>query len=174
VGKSCVLKGTPGSPGIASCTVSYVPPSDLVTGTPPPVSADYEGDASFAGSTGGTSLTPASVVVPSAVTVTTAGGIPTTLQNPNPFPISADETLTVPGTFHAGLLRDGAAAKPLVIGRARVQVRPLSSVAAKLKLTSAGRSLLAKRHTLRAVLTITTRAPGKPAKTKSKSITIKG
>jgi hypothetical protein len=173
IGASCVLRGTPGSPGIASCTVAYMPPSDLRTGEPPPVVAHYPGDASFEASTGGSSYIPASVVVPSTVSAATDGGIPTTLQNPNPFPISADEALTVPGTTHGVMLRVGERAKPLVIGKTSVKVRPLSAVAVKLKLNAAGRSLLAKRKTLKAVLTITTRAPGKPAKTKTKTVTIK-
>lgn len=52
VGKSCELKPTPNSPGVSSCTVSYKPPADLVTGEAVPVSAAYAGDATYAPSSG--------------------------------------------------------------------------------------------------------------------------
>lgn len=178
VGKSCSLAGTPGSPGIASCTVSYVPPTNLVQGEPPPVSADYGGDTAFSASSGGSGYTPASVLGPATVTETGAGGIPTDLVNANPFPVSADEALTVPASVNDVLLRAGTrsavkAPKARVIGHARLQLRPFASVAATIRLTSAGRALLAKHRTLNALLTITTRAKGKPAKTTSRRLVVK-
>jgi hypothetical protein len=163
IGKSCTLAGTPGSPGIAACTVSYTPPSNLVQGEPPPVTAEYSGDPAFSGSSGGSGYTPASVLGPSTVTATGDGGIPTDLVNPNPFPVSADEALTVQGTATV-MLRGSPAAKPKVIGRTTIQLRPFASVARTIPLTAAGRSLLAGRKTLTAVLTVTTRAHGKPTK----------
>jgi hypothetical protein len=62
------------------------------------------------------------------------------------------------------MLRRSPAAKPKVIGRASVQLRPFGAVARTIPLTAASRSLLAGRKTLTAVLTVTTRAHGKPTK----------
>ena len=174
VGSSCTLAGTPGSPGIASCTVSYTPPLDLVAGEPPPVSADYAGDATFEASSGGSGYTPASVVVAGDVTVSIDGAIPTTLANANPFPVSADELLTVSGTIHGVMLRAGATApKPKVIGRTTVRLAPFGAAAAKVKLTAAGRALLGRHKVLHATLSVTTRAAGKPTKTATRRVTIK-
>lgn len=178
VGTSCTLAGTPGSPGIASCTVSYIPSANLVQGEPPPVSADYSGDATFAPSSGASSYQPASVLVPSTVVATPVGGIPNNLINQNPYVVSADERLTVPGNTNTVMLRAGVAspavaATPKQIGSASYKLRPLASIAATIKLTAAGRKLLAKHKTLNAVLTITTTAAGKPTKTATRHLTLK-
>jgi VHL beta domain len=177
VGKSCTLSGTPGSPGIASCTVSYIPPADLVQGEPPPVAADYAGDAAFEGSHGGSGYHPASVIGPATAVATGSGGIPTDLVNQNPFPVSADEALTVPATliaFTSGPERMTAAtAKVRTIGHARFRLKPLASIAATIKLTRAGRKLLARRRVVHATLTITTRAAGRPSRSVRRSLTIR-
>jgi hypothetical protein len=169
VGKRCTLTGTPGSPGIASCTVSYIPPASLVQGEPPPVSAAYAGDTTFAGSSGDSGYHPASVIGPATAVATGSGGIPTDLVNQNPFPVSADEALTVAATltsFSPGALRTIAAtaAKSRTIGRATFRLKPLASIAATIKLTAKGRKLLARHRVIHAVLTITTYAAGKPAR----------
>jgi len=168
VGTSCVLAGTPGSPGIASCTVSYLPSANLVQGEPPPVLAEYAGDGTFAPSSGNSSYKPASVLVPSSVPIdlTSSGsqpnsneGIPTDLVNQNTFPVSADEQLTVSGAIS---LESVDEAKPRVIGHLAASMKPLAVVAAKIKLSVTGRALLKKHKSLHALLTVTTRAAGKP------------
>jgi len=63
IGSSCTLAATPGSPGISSCTVSYLPAPGLMPGMLPAVTARYSGDASFKGSSGQTTLAPQSVVI---------------------------------------------------------------------------------------------------------------
>ena len=106
IGSGCVLAATPGSPGISSCTVSYVPSATLSAGTPPPVTARYSGDSNFGPSSGASSYVPHSVVLFEDESVTgatavsdggTSEGIPVDLTNTNPFPVSADEMLTVSG-----------------------------------------------------------------------------
>jgi len=166
VGKSCILAGTPGSPGIASCTVSYVPSANLVQGEPPPVSAAYSGDGTFSPSSGNSSYKPASVLVPPSVPIDLTGtgsqpgsneGIPTDLVNQNAFPVSADEQLTVSGAITLSV-----DAKPRVIGHLAVHLKPLAVVAARIKLSATGRALLRKHRSLHASLRVTTRAAGKP------------
>jgi hypothetical protein len=49
-GASCTLTPTPNSPGVASCSVQYTPP----TGGPTAITATYGGDSSHTGSTGST------------------------------------------------------------------------------------------------------------------------
>jgi hypothetical protein len=167
VGSSCTLAGTPGSPGIASCTVSYTPPSNLVQGEPPPVSARYSGDTTFEASAGGSSYKPASVLGPSVITATGSGGIPTDLVNQNPFPISADEVLTVSGISLA------SARGVTQIGKATFTLKALASKLATIKLNAKGRALLAKRKSVTAVLTVTTRAKGKAPKKITRRLTLK-
>ena len=176
VGSSCTLAGTPGSPGIASCTVSYVPSANLVQGEPPPVTARYSGDAMFAASSGGSSYQPASVLGPSTLTATGSGGIPTDLVNQNPFPVSADEVLTVSGGSLSSMhvvqgARQSAAAK--VIGSASFKLKPFASKGATIELNAAGRALLAKHKSLHALLTVTTHAAGRPTKKTTRRLLIR-
>lgn len=49
VGPSCILQPTPSSPGVASCSVTYLPgPEGTPAGTAIPVRARYQGDANLA------------------------------------------------------------------------------------------------------------------------------
>lgn len=186
VGTGCTLAGTAGSPGIASCTVSYVPSADLVQGEPPPVTARYAGDAEFLPSSGGSSYTPASVLVPASTPVdVTAGsaatgsteGVPNDVTNQNSFPVSADEQLTVPGNMDTVLVRPGRfgmlGAKPKVIGAATFRLRPFASVRALLRLSPSGKALLRKHQVLHAVLTVQTHAAGKPVRTTTRRVTLR-
>ena len=115
----------------------------------------------------------------SSIAIANPGGsIPANLVNANPYPVSTDETLTVSGDTYtvmirAGVDRAGTAAKPKLIGRASYRLRALASIAATIKLTAAGRALLAKHTTLAAVLTVTTQAAGKPTKTATRHLTLK-
>ncbi|MGO9793997.1 MAG: hypothetical protein ACLP8S_32115 [Solirubrobacteraceae bacterium] len=56
LGDSCTLTPTPDSPGVASCTVQFLPPSTQPVIPPGGVSATYAGDAQHAGSSGATQL----------------------------------------------------------------------------------------------------------------------
>lgn len=173
IGPTCTLQGTPGSPGIASCTVPYLPSTSLVQGEPPPVRAKYGGDAFFNPSSGGTSFLPSSIFLPSVVRVSLNEGIPANLVNQNPFPVSADVQLTVPATsLTTNAVRASPTAARKRIGHRVLRLKPLSSTRMTLNLNRLGRSLLAQRRTLRATLTITTKAQGKPVRTRSRVVRI--
>ena len=55
-GDSCTLAQTPDSPGVASCTVQFLPPPTQPVIQPGGVSATYAGDAEHSGSGGATQL----------------------------------------------------------------------------------------------------------------------
>jgi hypothetical protein len=182
IGSGCVLAATPGSPGISSCTVSYVPSATLSPGTPPPVSAHYSGDSNFGPSSGTSSYVPHSVVLFEDESVAadtevpdgaTTEGIPVDLTNTNPFPVSADETLTVSGYPPVANSSSAVAARTQVIGRGSFNVAPLRTIASKVKLTSGGAELLKKHKRLTAMLVVVTKRRGQPSKTVRRKLLIK-
>lgn len=184
IGSGCVLAATPGSPGISSCTVSYVPSATLSAGTPPPVSAHYSGDSNFGPSSGASSYVPHSVVLFEDESVTedtavsdggTSEGIPVDLTNTNPFPVSADEMLTVSGypPVANSSSATAVAARTQVIGHASLNIARLQTVAAKVKLSPGGARLLKKRKQLTAVLVVVTKRSGQPSKTVRQKLLIK-
>jgi hypothetical protein len=186
VGTSCVLAATPGSPGISSCTVSYVPSATLSPGIPPPVRAHYSGDSNFGPSSGASSYVPYSVVLFEDESVTedtevsdggTSEGIPVDLTNTNPFPISADEMLTVSGypqvANSSSASATAFAARTQVIGHDSFNIAPLQTIATKVKLTPGGARLLKKHKRLTAVLVVVTKRSGQPSKTVRHKLLIK-
>jgi hypothetical protein len=186
VGTSCVLAATPGSPGISSCTVSYVPSASLSPGIPPPVSAHYSGDSNFGPASGESSYVPHSVVLFEDESVAedteisdggTSEGIPVDLTNPNPFPVSADEMLTVSGypsvANTSSASATALAARTQVIGHVSLKVAPLQTIATKVKLSPGGAKLLKKHKRLKAMLVVVTKRAGQPAKTVRRKLLIK-
>jgi hypothetical protein len=146
------------------------------------VSARYSGDAHFGPSSGECSFVPRSVLVSpvlesGAVSATGSGsseGIPVDLTNPNPFPVSADEQLTVSGYPEvANSSAVSAKSRTQTIGRASVKLAPARSVVTKVKLTRGGAKLLKRHHKLKAVLVIVTKRAGQPSKTVRHRLTIK-
>ncbi len=173
VGSSCALAATPGSPGISSCTVSYLPSADLMPGEPPPVTAHYSGDSSFKPSSGASSYTPHSVVLAEDGSLTEATeepdggtneGIPVTLTNTNPFAVSADEELTVSGYPPVANSSSARTARTQVIGRTTVELAPLQTIAAEVKLSRGGAKLLRKHKRLTATLVSRTVRSGQPSR----------
>jgi hypothetical protein len=184
IGSGCVLAATPGSPGISSCTVSYVPSATLSPGIPPPVSAHYSGDSNFGPSSGESSFVPHSVVLfegesTDESTAVSDGGtsedIPVDLTNTNPFPVSADEMLTVSGDPQVANSSSASAssARTQVIGRGSFNIAPLKTIAAKVKLSPAGAKLLKKHKRLTATLIVVTKRRGQPSKTVKHKLLIK-
>lgn len=186
IGSSCVLVATPGSPGISSCTVSYVPSATLSPGIPPPVSAHYSGDSSFGPSSGESSFVPRSVVLFEDENIAddtevpdggTSEGIPVDLTNTNPFPVSADEMLTVSGyppvANTSSASATAVAARTQVIGHVSIKLAPLQTIATKVKLSSGGGRLLKKHKQLKALLVVVTKRSGQPAKTLNHKLLIK-
>jgi hypothetical protein len=185
VGSSCVLAATPGSPGISSCTVSYVPSATLSPGVPPPVSAHYSGDSNFGASSGASSYVPRSVVLFEDENVTedtevsdggTREGIPVDLTNQNPFTVSADEQLTVSGyppVANTSSVSTAHTARTQVIGNTSITLAPLQTIATKVKLSPGGAKLLKKHKRLKVVLVVVTKRAGQPAKTVKHKLLIK-
>jgi hypothetical protein len=186
VGSACVLAPTPGSPGISSCTVSYIPSVTLSPGIPPPVSARYSGDSNFGPSSGESSFVPRSVVLFEDENVAedteipdggSSEGIPVDLTNPNPFPVSADEMLTVSGyppvANTSSVSATALVARTQVIGHVSVKLAPLQTIATKLKLSSGGARLLKKHKHLRTQLVVVTKRSGQPSKTVKHKLLIK-
>ncbi len=186
IGSSCTLAPTAGSPGISSCTVSYLPPPNLAAGVVPDVRASYSGDSQTASSSGQTSSVPRSVVLfededLSELAATSDGGssegIPIALTNTNPFAVSADEELTVKG-YPAVANTSSASvaarrARTEVIGRASHSLAPLQTLSTTVKLTSGGARLLRRHKRLNAVLVIVTKEPGKPGRTARYKLLVK-
>jgi hypothetical protein len=200
VGPDCALAPVPGGSGIASCSVTYVTSTAIPEGSEPPVTADYAGGSVLDAKTGGGSVLEASFGAPSSGTTSVLdaniGGSPATVSsyeqggtvpsvlesdvvNTNPFPVSADEQLTVPGNVNVansnarrmGLV--AAAVRSHVIATARHQLGPFAAIAAKVPLSRAGVRLLAKRKRLRVTLTIVTGSPGRPSVTVRRAFVLK-
>jgi hypothetical protein len=88
----------------------------------------------------------------------------------NPPTAATTETLTLPT---AGAARAGKATKPTVLGTAKTTIPSGKTVPLKLSLNAKGRAVLAKRHSLKATLTIVaTNAQGE-SQTVTKSVTVK-
>ena len=98
-----------------------------------------------------------------------SAGIPTDLVNQNPFPVSADEQLTVSGDVSLASAR----VKPHVICHASAPLKPFAAVAVRIALNATGRALLRKHALLHATLTVSTRAAGKPAKTVTRHLLLR-
>jgi hypothetical protein len=182
IGTGCTLSPTPGSPGISSCTVSYLPSPGLMPGQVPGVTARYSGDSNFKGSTGQTSLAPQSVVLDEDGTLSDAiaeadggsnEGIPVVLTNTNPFTVSADEQLTVSGYPSVANTSSAHAARTQVIGQATYTIAPAQTIISKVKLSRGGAKLLRKHKHLTATLIVTTKRTGQPARTTRQRLTIK-
>lgn len=182
VGSSCTLAATPGSPGISSCTVSYLPSPALMPGQPAPVSARYSGDSNFKPSTGTSSFTPQAVVLDEDDSLTEASevpdggsseGIPIVLTNTNPFAVSADEQLTVSGYPPVANTSSAHAARTQVIGRAIYNLAPLQTIVSKVTLSRGGAKLLRKHKHLSTTLLVSTKRAGKPARVTRHRLSIK-
>lgn len=182
VGTSCTLAPTPGSPGISSCTVSYLPSPGLAPGQVPAVTAHYSGDSNFKSSTGQTSTTPQSVVLGEDLSLTDATevpdggsneGIPVVLSNTNPFAVSADEQLTVSGYPTVANSSAARVASIQAIGHASYTLAAGQTIVSKVKLSRGGAKLLRKHKRLTATLVVTTKRAGQPSKTVRHRLLIK-
>jgi hypothetical protein len=183
IGSGCTLQPTAGSPGISSCTVSYLPAPGLAAGVLPGVRAHYSGDSNYPGSSGETSLTPQSVAIDGGEGIDQAApepdgasseGIPVDLTNTNAFAVSADAQLTVSGYPQVANTSSVAplalTARTQVIGRAAYRLAPLQTLAAKVKLSRGALKLLKRRKKLNAVLVITTKGKGRTRTVRQKLV----
>jgi len=92
-------------------------------------------------------------------------GIPVVLTNTNPFPVSADEQLTVSGYPPVANTSAAHAARTQVIGRGAYTIGPAQTITSKVKLSRGAVRLLRRHRRLTATLVVTTKRAGKPAVT---------
>jgi hypothetical protein len=157
----CSLVATPGSPNVASCAVTYIPPfSGIPTGTPAPVTAAYQGSATFAASTGlpgaGAGVSPStSAATASSSAVTTTVSCPAGTTS---CPVAASLSAVKTGTAVAAK-KAKSKAKPQVVtlGGTEVTLSPGQKRAITVKLNGAGRKLLSSHKRLPALLQVSCR-----------------
>jgi hypothetical protein len=97
-------------------------------------------------------------------------------QAENPPTATTTQTLTVPGATAAAASRKKkpkAKPKPIVIGKGATTVPAGQTVALKLTLTSAGRKLLAKKHSLKVTETIVAKNSAGQTQTTTRTVTIR-
>jgi hypothetical protein len=97
-------------------------------------------------------------------------------QAQNPPTAATTQTLTVPGATAAAASRKKkpkAKPKPIVVGKGSTTVPAGQTVALKLTLTSAGRKLLAKKHSLKVTETIVAKNSAGETQTTTRTVTIR-
>jgi hypothetical protein len=162
---ACGLVATPGSPNVASCAVTYIPPfGGIPTGTPAPVTAAYQGSTIFAASTGlpgaGAGVSPStSTATASSSAVTTTVSCPAGTAS---CPVAASLSAVTTGTAVAASkakTKAKAKAKPRVVtlGGTEVTLSPGQKRAITVKLNGAGRKLLNSHKRLPALLQVSCR-----------------
>jgi hypothetical protein len=162
---ACSLVATPGSPNVASCAVTYIPPfGGIPTGTPAPVTAAYQGSTIFAESTGlpgaGAGVSPStSTATASSSAVTTTVSCPAGTTS---CPVAASLSAVKTGTAVAASKAKAKAkpkAKPQVVtlGGTEVTLSPGQKRAITVKLNGAGRKLLSSHKRLPALLRVSCR-----------------
>ncbi len=161
----CSLVATPGSPNVASCAATYIPPfGGIPTGTPAPVTAAYQGSTTFAASTGlpgagaGVSPSTTSATASSSAVTTTVSCPAGTASCPVAASLSAVTTGTAVAASRAKT-KAKAKAKPKVVtlGGTEVTLSPGQKRAITVKLNGAGRKLLNSHKRLSALLQVSCR-----------------
>ncbi len=149
----CSLTTTPGSPTVADCTVTYVPPAGgIPTGTVAPVTATYSGDSvyapstAFAGAGAGISATVASAAG-SGESVTTAVTCPGGAKS---CPIEA--VLLVAEEGNAVVAR--AKRRTVTLGKLSTTLKAGEKRKLTVRLNHAGKRLLASHHRLSVLLRV--------------------
>ncbi|HEY1833780.1 MAG TPA: hypothetical protein VGG08_05030 [Solirubrobacteraceae bacterium] len=151
--ESCALVATPNSPNVASCSVTYVPPTGgIPAGTPVPVSGTYEGDGTFATSTvqagEGANVSPTASAA-SAV----SEGASTTVTCPN-------GVVSCPVTVKLSVVEEGKAVsakvkrRTVTIGSKAATIAGGTKKKITVSLNKAGKRLLARHHHLSARLEV--------------------
>lgn len=162
----CNLVATPGSPNVASCAATYIPPlGGIPTGTPAPVTAAYQGSTIFAASTGlpgaGAGVSPStSTATASSSAVTTTVSCPAGTTS---CPVAASLSAVTTGTAVAASSKAKAKTKPkakpkvVTLGGIEVTLSPGQKRAITVKLNGAGRKLLNSHKRLPALLQVSCR-----------------
>ena len=106
-------------------------------------------------------------------TLSAAGMLSLPVNNPNSYAISGRITLTAAEHAKTSTGAHGRVSRrPLSLGSVSFGISPDGKQVAKLKLTQAGRTELARRKTLKALVTILTKAGGQASTTKMLSVVL--
>jgi hypothetical protein len=110
-----------------------------------------------------------------ALTTANLAGPLTIGQAQNPPTAATTQTLTVPGAAAATASRKKSKSKPkpIVVGKGVTTVPAGQTVALKLTLTSAGRKLLSKKHSLKVTETIVAKNSAGQTQTTTRTVTIR-
>lgn len=164
----CGLVATPGSPNVASCSVTYTPSARIPAGTPAPVTGSYSGDATFAPSAArsGTGAVVSPIV--RAVSSTDEGAKTTVTCPPGGGSCPILATLSVEESPRGAIASSVAKRKKVVIGKTRLTLAAGQKRTVTVSLDGAGKRLLAKHGHFVALLEVS--SAGKTIKTQKLSI----
>lgn len=156
-GETCTLTPEVGLGAVSSCTLPFQPAPGTQQGAPLPVSAHYSGDSVFASAVGGTS--PVVPTLGSSVSEVSSGGsFSVSLVNPNG--VSSAGSVGISSAGAAALASASARAARASLASGSFKAGRLGVTAVHLKLSSAGRSQLARKKTLHVLVRITTKLGG--------------
>jgi hypothetical protein len=154
---SCTLVATPGSPNVASCSVTYATTAKIPVGTPAPVTGSYSGDSVFAASAAKSGA--GAVVSPTVGSATSTGeGAKTTVS----CPAGAASCPIVVGLYveesGGAITARKAKRRRITIGSTKLTLKAGQKRAVTVSLNRAGKRLLAKHRNFTALLKVTSGA----------------
>ncbi len=155
---SCGLVATPGSPNVASCSVTYTPAAKIPAGTPAPVTGSYSGDSVFAASAAKSGT--GAVVSPIVGAATSTGeGAKTTVS----CPADAASCPIVVGLYveesgGGAVTARSAKRRKITIGVTKLTLKGGQKRVVSVSLNRAGKRLLAKHRRFTALLKVTSGA----------------
>ena len=151
----CALVATPGSPDVASCSVTYTPVAKIPTGTQPPVTGAYSGDATFAPSAAKAGT--GAVISPIVKTAKSTGeGATTTVSCPT-GPTSCPVTAVLSAEESGGGAGTASKSKrrTITLGSKSITLKGGQRSTLTVTLNQAGKHLLSKHRHFTALLEIT-------------------
>ena len=151
---TCALVATPGSPDVASCSVTYIPATKIPTGTPAPVTGSYAGDSTFAPSAAKSGT--GAVVSPIVGAARSNGeGASTTVSCPagsSSCPLTV--SLSVEESSGGAVTASKTKRRTITIGTTSLTLSAGRKRTVTVSLNHAGKQLLAKRRTFTALLKV--------------------
>jgi hypothetical protein len=157
-GDTCTLAPVVGLGAISACTIPFLPAPGTEEGAPLPVTATYSGGAGFKTASGGTSPVAATPGVNSAEVANNGGFFSVPMVNPNYSAVTGTVTVSLAGAAAAGVTATSAASS---IASGSFKVSRLGLKTVRLKLSKAGLKKLRSKHTLHAVVKVSTLDAGK-------------
>ena len=168
----CALLATPGSPNVASCSVTYTPAAKIPAGTPAPVTGAYSGDSLFAPSAAKSGT--GAVVSPIVSAVSSTGeGAKTTVS----CPAGGASCAVVVGLYveespSGAVTSRKTKRKKIAIGSTKLTLAAGQKRTVTVSLNRAGKRLLAKHRRFTALLEVS--SAGKTIKTQKLPIKLHG